>query len=360
MKALIPLAGLGGLFALTIGLCAVGASGDSPAGAAVPGMSACVTSGPLPGLSDTAAANARTVIAVADQLGGPSAAQIAVMVGLTESGMRVLGNPVVDTSGLHTDGTGSNYDSIGIFQQRASWGTVAQRLDPAGSTSLFVQRLLAIDGWQSVPPWVAAQQVQRSAFDGHPRAANDYDPTYGGNYEAAFGRATTLLDIVAQDATRTPCGAMSGGLPASAAPGSHGLPPDYTVPATATSAEATVIAFAIAQLDKPYVFGAAGPDAFDCSGLTMSAWATVGMHLEHSTTAQALEGSASSVAALAPADLVLVPGDDGTLAAPGHVGLYLGDGLVLNAATESVGIRVQTLDDFIRAGHGLSAIRHIA
>ena len=121
----------------------------------------------------------------------------------------------------------------------------------------------------------------------------------------------------------------------------------------------TAVRFALAQLGKPYVFGAAGPTAYDCSGLTMAAWAQAGVELPHSSQEQALVGTPTTPAALVPGDLVLVPGDDGTLAAPGHVGIYIGDGMVLNAADQQDGIRVQTYANFIEVGHGLSALRHI-
>lgn len=143
------------------------------------------------------------------------------------------------------------------------------------------------------------------------------------------------------------------------APGTHGLPPDYTIPPSASAAAAIATAFALHQLDKPYVFGAAGPYAYDCSGLTMAAWARAGVALPHSTLDQARAGTQTTRADLVPGDLVLVPGDDGSLGAPGHVGMYLGSGLVLNAADERIGIRVQPYDDFVRVGRGLSALRHI-
>jgi cell wall-associated NlpC family hydrolase len=225
---------------------------------------------------------------------------------------------------------------------------------------LFVGRLLQVTGWQGVEPWVAAQNVQRSAYDGTPSDANHGSDVYGGNYRANLAFAQRVVEEVGVDAARQSCGALTGGLPASTAPGSHGLPATYTVPADATPAESTVVVFAIAQLDKPYVFGAAGPSAYDCSGLTMAAWAQVGVHLPHSTTAQAHSGVPTSAGALVPGDLVLVAGDDGTPAAPGHVGLYLGGGVVLNAADEQDGIRVQTLSNFISVGGGLAALRHIA
>jgi cell wall-associated NlpC family hydrolase len=157
-----------------------------------------------------------------------------------------------------------------------------------------------------------------------------------------------------------PGAVVSGDRGASAAAGAHGLPLSYAIPSSASKAEAAVITYSISQLDKPYVFGAAGPDAFDCSGLTMAAWAQAGVRLVHSTLDQVTEGSASTTQSIGPADLVLVPGDGGSLAAPEHVGLYIGSDLVLNAADEAIGIRVQSFDSFVQVGHGLSAIRHIA
>jgi cell wall-associated NlpC family hydrolase len=83
--------------------------------------------------------------------------------------------------------------------------------------------------------------------------------------------------------------------------------------------------------------------------------------LDHFTGSQANAGPpVTNSAAMAPGDLILVPGDDGTLAAPRHVGMYIGDGLVVNAADPTDGIRVQTFADFVRVGGGLSTIRHIA
>jgi peptidoglycan DL-endopeptidase CwlO len=317
----------------------------------------CTTNGPVRGLDAVQARNARTVVAIATEMGGDQAAVIAISVGLAESGLLVLGNPVVPGLGV-LQGDGFDHDSIGIFQQRASWGTMIQRLDPATSTRLFVTRLLAKAGWETESPWAAAQDVQRSAYDGRPRPTNNQSAVYGGNYRATFPAARRIVTVVTAGADE--CGALHGGSPANTAPGSHGLPADYTIPATATPTESTVVAYALGQLNKPYVFDTAGPDAFDCSGLTMTAWAQVGVALPHWTVGQARAGTAVADAnRMVPGDLVLVPGDDGTLAAPGHVGLYIGDGLVENASDPAAGIRVQTYDDFVQAGHGLSAIRHI-
>ena len=137
-----------------------------------------------------------------------------------------------------------------------------------------------------------------------------------------------------------------------------GLPTNYVIPANATTVETVAITYALAQLGKPYLWGGSGPDAFDCSGLTMMAWAQAGVTLLHYTGDQINEGTAvNSYAGISPGDLVLVPGSDGTISNPGHVGMYLGDGLVESAVDVQYGIIVQPYQAFV--GGGLSGIRHV-
>ena len=101
------------------------------------------------------------------------------------------------------------------------------------------------------------------------------------------------------------------------------LPAGYTLPTDAQQAK--VVAYALAQLGKPYVFGAAGPGAFDCSGLVMMAWRQVGVYLIHSTRSQIHEGvRITSIEQMQPGDLIFIPGSDGARADPGHVGMYIG------------------------------------
>jgi cell wall-associated NlpC family hydrolase len=84
-----------------------------------------------------------------------------------------------------------------------------------------------------------------------------------------------------------------------------------------------VLSFALAQLGKPYVWGATGPDAYDCSGLTMAAYAAAGITIGRTTWQQATDGEpvdwTSQV--LRPGDLVFTA--DGEGQALGHVGLVL-------------------------------------
>jgi peptidoglycan DL-endopeptidase CwlO len=107
-----------------------------------------------------------------------------------------------------------------------------------------------------------------------------------------------------------------------AAPSSQPSPP----PAPAASGRGqAAVSYALAQLGDPYVYGAAGPDAYDCSGLTMAAWAAAGVSLPHSASMQAAAGTPVSISALMPGDLVFY------YSPISHVGMYIGNGQVVHA-----------------------------
>jgi cell wall-associated NlpC family hydrolase len=92
------------------------------------------------------------------------------------------------------------------------------------------------------------------------------------------------------------------------------------------------------------VWGAKGPTAFDCSGLTQAAWAAAGVALHAGTTGQVHDGIAvPGLAAIQPGDLLFSPGAQGSAAVPRHVGLYAGAGLLINAYDEKTGVIVQPL-----------------
>jgi cell wall-associated NlpC family hydrolase len=84
-----------------------------------------------------------------------------------------------------------------------------------------------------------------------------------------------------------------------------------------------ILAYAEAQLGKPYVFGASGPDAFDCSGLAMMAYRAAGIVIPRTAAAQWDWGRQIPASQVQPGDLVFFAGADGTPAAPGHVGIVL-------------------------------------
>ncbi|MGI3786377.1 MAG: NlpC/P60 family protein, partial [Janthinobacterium lividum] len=95
-------------------------------------------------------------------------------------------------------------------------------------------------------------------------------------------------------------------------------------PPTATKGE-VALAFAKEQLGEKYKYGAAGPAKWDCSGLTMKAWAEAGVSLPHSAAAQYKIGTKVKEADLQPGDLVFF------YSGPSHVGIYAGNGEVIHA-----------------------------
>jgi len=115
------------------------------------------TSQQVAGYSGDQLANAAAIMNAASGLGLDAGAQIiGVMTAMGESGLRTLDHG--DTAGP---------DSRGLFQQRDSWGSLADRMDPTKSAVLFFQHLMQVPGWQTMTPTLAAHTVQRNADPNH-------------------------------------------------------------------------------------------------------------------------------------------------------------------------------------------------
>lgn len=333
-------------FVVGLGVVSGGVSATDASTALVTG-SVCATAGPVAGLPPAAAANARVIVATAASRGGHRAAVIALMTGLAESNLLVLSNPHDPAGDLFaSQGVGYDHDSLGIFQQRPSWGSAARRMDPVASTNLFLDRLLALHAWDSLPPWISAQRVQVSA-------SSD-----GAVYRRQLDRAAAIVTQIRADAAQQDCAGSRLGQPPAGPVGAYGLPTRYQIP-TATSPRArAAVTFALQQLGKPYVWAATGPDSYDCSGLTQRAWSAGGITMSRTTLTQRHDGTPTTAADLEPGDLILTPGSDGTLTAPGHVGMYLGHELVVEAPHPGDVVKVVTYASFTRGG--ISDLRHIA
>lgn len=110
---------------------------------------------------------------------------------------------------------------------------------------------------------------------------------------------------------------------------------------------AECIAFAEAQIGKPYVFGATGPNSYDCSGLAYKAAEAGGVHIGRSTYEQIFDGVEVSRDSLAPGDLLFPD--------PGHVQLYVGNNQVIEAPHTGAFVRLTTVWGFWRARRVFSA-----
>ncbi|MFG3342415.1 M23 family metallopeptidase [Glycomyces sp. NPDC048151] len=140
--------------------------------------------------------NAIVVYLTAAQRGlGDQGAIIGIITAYTESHLYTYANFNVEESlGYEHDKIGEDHDSVGVFQQRpsAGWGTVSQLMSTDYAAGKFYDKLVTIDGWQSMPPGEAAQAVQISAFPD--RYADHVD------------MATTILDHFKTYVTCTPVG----------------------------------------------------------------------------------------------------------------------------------------------------------
>ena len=117
-----------------------------------------------------------------------------------------------------------------------------------------------------------------------------------------------------------------------------------TTAAPASGRAAAAVNYALAQVGKAYVYGAAGPSAFDCSGLTMMAWQQAGVGLPHSSGAQMGSGTPVSQSELQPGDLVFY------YSPVSHVGMYIGNGQIVNAENPSVGVKITGVNSMPYAG----------
>lgn len=335
MKAALVLLCAG--VALALGLAVLAGGGEGATSAAVSlarvVAQACPLQGSVASLGDARSSNADALVATAMSASGDDerAARIALSAALA---MTALQPAPPAASGPAASGP------VGVYGEMASpeWGTPAQLGDAAYATATFVAHLVAVQGWASLAPWRAAALALSPAHV--PARA----------LQAAWARSGPLVRSVMGEADQPgACGQGAGALagPAEA----NGLPAGYVVPPGTPAPNAAAVSFALAQLGKPYVWGAAGPAAYDCSGLTMAAWATAGVPLGHYTGDQQQEGVAVSPADLVPGDLVLVPGSDSPgPGVAGHVGLYLGDGLVISAIDPAMGVAVQTWPVFVAGG----------
>jgi cell wall-associated NlpC family hydrolase len=119
-----------------------------------------------------------------------------------------------------------------------------------------------------------------------------------------------------------------------------GVPPGDVAPPGGEAPEAaTVIQAALSRIGSPYSWGASGPSAFDCSGLVMWSFQQAGISLPHSSQALAQGGQPVSMDQMQPGDLVTYYSD------ASHVGIYIGDGMMVHASTYGTPVRVAPVDN---------------
>ena len=155
--------------------------------------------------------------------------------------------------------------------------------------------------------------------------------------------ATSTAKAIAADAAATNAAAekKAAAAKAAAAIPAHVPAPtpsgDAPTVSTGTGVGAQALAIAQGKIGRPYVWGAAGPNAFDCSGLVMWAFKQAGVSLPRTSAAQSQAGTAVSKTQLQPGDLVFF------YSPVSHVGIYMGDGKVLDATQSGEPVQISDM-----------------
>ena len=191
-------------------------------------------------------------------------------------------------------------------QEATQFLTAAQTL-----ASVSAQRQRTEQGIAQIHAQLAAQKTSLNKLLATSKATLDSLTAA----QQAQVEANTIGSGTTSTSTSSSDGTGSTGQPGS-------TPMAYTGP-TGTQADKAV-AFAYAQLGKPYVYGATGPDSYDCSGLVQAAWAAAGVAIPRTTFEDWDDLQHIPVSEMVPGDLIIYDGE-------GHVAIYVGDGYIIDA-----------------------------
>ncbi|GGV48799.1 C40 family peptidase [Streptomyces griseoflavus] len=155
--------------------------------------------------------------------------------------------------------------------------------------------------------------------------------------EEAARQAAELARQQAEQQAREEAAQQDGGGPDGTGSSGSATSPSASAGSSYGTKAEKAIAFARAQIGKPYVWGATGPGSYDCSGLTQAAWKAAGVALPRTTYDQVNAGTTVPVSQARPGDLVFFY-DDVT-----HVGLYIGNGMMIHAPKPGTYVREESI-----------------
>lgn len=274
------------------------------------------------------------------------AAILAVACIMVESRFRNFSNPTVpESSTFPNDGPppNPNLDSVGLFQQRAGWGNVSQRMNPYAAAGMFFEKLMQF-GWRNMEPGAAIYKVQRGASPAlYAAAMNTPAPELGGStpvmavqaYRVAQGKGLAPLSSAITNAIPA-ASSLASSVTNSindavnnvtvAAPTSTGAGPavnSLRIGKPIPDSEGAINA-AMTMYLTPYEFGGKVPGrGLDCSGLTELAFRCIGVEIGAGTSGQSNLPKVLPSTAAQRGDLLFPSLYD-------HVGIYLGAGTWIN------------------------------
>ncbi|MBV7697141.1 C40 family peptidase [Streptomyces sp. TRM70350] len=187
-----------------------------------------------------------------------------------------------------------------------------------------------------------AARVELASLQSRQAELNRHKKTVTGKLDEA---RRLLSRLTAEERARLAQGDGTDRASRASTPGRDRLQAPGAAAATApNSRAAAAVSYAYQKLGSPYVWGATGPDAFDCSGLIQAAYRSAGVSLPRTTYAQIDAGRRVSRSELLPGDLVFF------YSGISHVGLYVGNGQMIHAPNPSAPVRVAPIDEMPFAG----------
>ena len=182
---------------------------------------------------------------------------------------------------------------------------------------------------------VRAEKAKANTLSGQLAAAQAHEAALESARQAALAAAAQ-----AQASSASRQATAAGGPP------DQVQAPSWAEDSGASASQGDIAAdWALSQLGKPYVWGAAGPATYDCSGLTMQAWAHAGVPLLHYTGYQWAEGPHVPLDQLQRGDLVFYATNTADPATIHHVGMYIGNGMMVDAPYTGSFVRIDPIDD---------------
>jgi cell wall-associated NlpC family hydrolase len=228
----------------------------------------------------------------------------------------------------------------GAFRKQARDLLVAQQADLKAASHLKLAVQAAVSRQQA---FVRASQAKRNSLAGRVASAQAQVAALKSARQAALAAAAAAA------AARASSAAAAGSAAGSAAA------PSWAGSSGASTSQGDVAAnWALSQLGKPYQWGAAGPETYDCSGLTMEAWARAGVSLLHYTGYQWEEGPHVPLDQLQRGDLLFYATDNSDPATIHHVGIYIGNGMMVDAPFTGAFVRI---DSIYQPGTPIGAVR---
>jgi cell wall-associated NlpC family hydrolase len=233
----------------------------------------------------------------------------------------------------------ANNSVASAFRQQARELLAAQQADLSAAGHLKQAVQAAVTRQQA---FVAASRAKRNTLAQQLATAQSQAAALKAQRQAALAAASAAAAARAAKA-------------ADSAAGSTATAPAWSSSSGASPTQGDIAAnWALTQLGKPYLWGGAGPDSYDCSGLTMVAWAHAGVTLLHYTGYQWEEGPHVALTDLQRGDLLFYATNNADPSTIHHVGIYIGNGMMVDAPYTGAFVRI---DSIYQPGVPIGAVR---